>query len=52
MQQKYKKKTKQIRIGEQIHREFKIAALKDGKTISTLADEVLKKFLIKGDTTP
>ena len=45
--QNNKRKTKQIRIDEKIHRELKLEAFKNGKTISRFADEIIKEFLNK-----
>jgi predicted HicB family RNase H-like nuclease len=43
--QQIRRKTKQIRIDEQLHRLLKLEAVKQNKTISKFADEIIKGYL-------
>jgi len=36
--------TKHIRVSEQIHRQVKLEATKQGKTISKFVDEIIEKY--------
>ena len=46
-----KRITKQIRVDELLHRRIKLEAVKQGRTISNLADEIIEKYLTcEGDS--
>lgn len=42
-----KRITKQIRVGEYLHRRLKLEAVKEGKTISKLADKIIGEYFKK-----
>jgi predicted HicB family RNase H-like nuclease len=46
-QQKYKRITKQIRISEENHRNLKLEAFYQGKTISQLIDGIVNAYFIE-----
>ncbi len=42
-----KRITKHIRVNEQIHRRLKLAAIREGKTMSKLADKIIEEYFEK-----
>jgi len=44
-----KRITKQIRVSERFHWRIKLEAARQGKTMSKLIDEIIEKYLTRGD---